>query len=113
MIKEAIRAYQKPPAAFFKILGDAYWRTGQYKEAVAAYRKFLHINPGSLSAHLGLAISYSLAGHEAEARTEVAEVLRIDPKYSLEVLQNKLWAPLKKEADKERIIKALRKAGLK
>ena len=111
-MQEAIRVNQKHPVWFFSYLGGAYWRTGQYKEAVAAYKKALHINPDYLPVHIGLAISYSLAGHEAEARTEVAEVLRIDPKYSLEVLRNELLVSLKNEADKQRLIKALRKAGL-
>jgi len=114
--KEAIRVFPKRPFFCFKILGDTYWRTGQYKEAIAAYKKALHIKPDYLPAHLGLAISYSLADNEAEARTEVAEVFRIDPKYSLEVVQKESMVNLKtamshNEADKQRVIKALRKAG--
>ncbi len=117
-MKEAIRGFQTPPVTLFKMLADAYWRTGQYKEAVAVYKKALHINPDYLPAHVGLAITYSLAGNDAEARPEVAEVLRIDPKYSLEVVQkessivNLKTAMSHNEADKQRVIEALRKAGL-
>lgn len=112
-MKEALRVVGTHPVWFFRALGGAYWRTGQYDEAITAYKKALDIDPDYLPAHKGLAISYSLAGHEAEARTEVAEIIRIDPKYSLEVLQKESLVSLKNEADKERIINAMRKAGLK
>mgnify|MGYP000070507695 CR=1 FL=1 len=50
-------------------------------------------------------------GREEEARAEADEVLRIGPKFSLEY-----WAktiPYKNQADKDRLIGTLRKAGLK
>ena len=48
---------------------------------------------------------------DAEARTEAAEVLRINPKFSLEVHKERV--PIKDLATLERHIAALRKAGLK
>jgi hypothetical protein len=50
------------------------------------------------------------AGRDEEARAEVAEVLRIHPKFSLEAAKR---VPYKKQADTERIVNAVRKAGLK
>jgi hypothetical protein len=53
--------------------------------------------------------AYCRQGEEAHA--EAAEVLKIDPEFSLEH-----WAkryPLKKKADTDRYVGALRKAGLK
>jgi len=50
-------------------------------------------------------------GREEEARSEAAEVLRINPQFSLEVL--KQTAPIKDPAVAERVFTALRKAGLK
>jgi len=58
-----------------------------------------------------LSATYSSMGREKEARTEAEEVLRIDPKFSLEH-----WAKaslLKNQSDLDRIVGALRKAGLK
>jgi len=46
-----------------------------------------------------------------EARAEAAEVLRLNPNYSLEVVRQR--SPLKDPAMLERHIAALRKAGLK
>jgi hypothetical protein len=64
-----------------------------------------------LSAHLTLAAVYSELGREAEAQAEAAEVLRINPKFSLEVHKERV--PIKDPAMLERHIAALRKAGLK
>jgi hypothetical protein len=60
-------------------------------------------------AHTGLAVTYALMGRENEARTEGAEVLRIDPKFSWE-----RWikgSPID-QSRKDRLSDALRKAGL-
>jgi adenylate cyclase len=64
-----------------------------------------------LGAHLTLAAVYSELGREAEARAEAAEVLRLNPHFSLEVLRQR--APIKDPAIRERYLAALRKAGLK
>jgi len=53
-----------------------------------------------------LTVIYSMSGREEEARAEAAEVLRINPKFSLEKFRTK-------GAGKDRFIGALRKAGLK
>ena len=52
-----------------------------------------------------------MAGQEQEARAAAAEVLKINPKFSLEQYAKTLY--FKNQADKERTIEALRKAGLK
>ncbi|MGH9426081.1 MAG: adenylate/guanylate cyclase domain-containing protein, partial [Terriglobia bacterium] len=64
-----------------------------------------------LGAHLTLAAVYGELGKEAEARAEAAEVLWLNPNFSLEV--HKQRAPIKDPAMLERHIAALRKAGLK
>jgi adenylate cyclase len=58
-----------------------------------------------------LAAVYSELGKDAEAHAEAAEVLRLNPKFSLEV--HKERTPIKDPATLERHIAALRKAGLK
>jgi adenylate cyclase len=67
-------------------LGAAYRQLGQYEEAVASYKRALQLyGPDHLFAHLGLAGTYAKMGREKEARAEAAEVLRIDPKFKLEL----------------------------
>ena len=67
--------------------------------------------PNFLGSHLHLAAIYSELGRETDAQAAAAEVLRINPKFSLEV--HKQRAPIKDSATLERQIAALRKAGLK
>jgi len=64
-----------------------------------------------LPAHLMLATVYSELGQAAEARAEAAEVLRLNPQFSLEVHRHEM--PIKDPAVLERHVTALRKAGLK
>jgi hypothetical protein len=67
--------------------------------------------PDHLLAHLGLANTYAVMDREKEARAEGAEVLRIDPKFSLERYIKGL--PFVDQSQKDRVADALRKAGLK
>jgi adenylate cyclase len=62
--------------------------------------------------HINLIASYSLADRMEDARAEAAQVLRINPKFSLQALAENGFYNFKK-ADKEGLINALRKAGLK
>lgn len=71
----------------------------------------LRTDAAPVGPHLNLAAAYSELGKEAEARAEIAEVLRLNPQFSLEV--HKERAPIKDPAMLERHIAALRKAGLK
>jgi hypothetical protein len=50
-------------------------------------------------------------GQEEEAHAEAAEVLKIDPEFSLERYAKTL--PFKNKADTDRYVGALRNAGLK
>ena len=107
-------AYGTGPPLCFLVLGDAYALMGRHEEAITAYKQVLSNKPGvadRLGAHLSLAVLYSELGKEAEARAEVAELLRLNPKFSLEV--HKQRVPIKDPAVLERHIAALRKAGLK
>jgi adenylate cyclase len=64
-----------------------------------------------LGTHLTLAAVYSELGKEAEAQAEAAEVLRLNPKFSLEVHKERV--PIKDPVMLEQHIAALRKAGLR
>jgi TolB-like protein/Tfp pilus assembly protein PilF len=92
-------------------VGTAYAVAGRYAEAVVPLQRFLSRNPYFLPAHLMLAAVYSELGQDAEARAEVAEVLRLNPNFSLEVHKQRM--PIKDPAVLERHLAALHKAGLK
>jgi len=83
------------------------WMAGRFEEAVLAYKRALQDAPDNVFAHLGLAGTYSLMGREKEARAEAAEVLRINPKFSLDDFAKIV------PKDQSEFTNALRKAGLK
>ena len=94
-----------------RLLGYAYFLAERYEEAIARAKKALTLNPNFMLAHVNLALCYAELGRLEEARAEVAEVLRINPHWSLEVVRR--VSPYKDPAVDERMIAALRKAGLK
>ena len=110
-IKKAIRLNPFPENIYFLYLGHAYMYEEMYDESISAYKKALRIQPNNLFTRLRLAAAYSLLGREDAAHAEAAEVLRINPKFSLERFAKTV--PFKNQADTEHLINALRKAGLK
>jgi adenylate cyclase len=93
-------------------MGTAYRLTGQYEEAVACYKKTLQLyGADHLTAHLFLASAYIYMGREKEAHAEAAEVMRIDPKFSVESYARR--APVKDQKALDDFVSALRKVGLK
>lgn len=91
--------------------GVAYALARRDEEAVASLKQFLIRYPDILEAHLTLAAVYSELGKDTEARAEVAEVLRLNPQFSLAIHKERV--PIKDPTMLERHIAALRKAGLK
>jgi TolB-like protein/Flp pilus assembly protein TadD len=92
-------------------VGAAYATAGRPEEAIAPLQRYISRYPNILGAHLTLAAVYSELGQAAEAQKEAAEVLRLNPKFSLEVHKQRM--PIKDPAVLERHIETLRKAGLK
>jgi tetratricopeptide (TPR) repeat protein len=116
---EAIAAFQKvlrlnpvkPPSMCLSNLATSYRLMGNYEEAVRFYKRLLQDQPDHLPGNLNLTATYSAMGRAEDARAQAAEVLRINPKFSLE-----RWAKTlryKNPDDLERTVDALRKAGLK
>jgi adenylate cyclase len=102
--KIAIRLNPIPPGYYFWSLGLSYGATGQYDQGIAWCQKAIHMEPDSLLARIMMTAVYSWSGRDEEARAEAAEVLRINPDFSLEKFAKKAGPKL---------VSALRKAGLK
>jgi adenylate cyclase len=105
--KKAIRLNPIPPNLYLYSLGLSYAYTGQYDEAITWCEKAVRQAPDSLYAHIMMTVVYSLSGRDDEARAEAAEVLRIQPKFSIKKSR------YKRETDRKRFNGALHKAGLK
>jgi adenylate cyclase len=109
--KKALRLDPIPKNNLFWSLGLSYAYMGQSKEAIKWCEKAVRNDPNSFMAHLMMTVVYSLSGRDEEARSEAAEALRINPKFSVEKFERA--AKTKNKMEKERFIGALRKAGLK
>ena len=110
-LNKTIRLDPMGPAYYFPWLGHAYRGLGQYEAAIAEYKKALNRQPDNLFAHICLAATYSLAGHEQIARDEAAAVLRIDPDFSIKIFK-KFILTYKDQDYRDNMVDALRKAGL-
>ena len=109
-IQNAIRLNPLPPASYFFNLAVAYRDSGQYEKAIDTAKKALQREPNTQFAYIHMAISYIRLGQEKEARAAAAEILRINPKFSLERYAKILPFP---QPVTDLVIEDLRKAGLK
>ena len=108
--KKAMRLNPIPPNMYLWSLGVSYWGIGQYEEAIPWGEKAVRQEPNSLLARVWMAVIYVSSGREEEARAEAAEVLRIQPKFTLKGFEKRLT--YKRKEDREKFLDALRKAGL-
>jgi adenylate cyclase len=111
LFEKAIRLNPNGPTWYFLNFGHSYRMIGQYQEAITQYKKSLRVAPNNISTHISLAATYSLSGRDEEAHAEAEEVLRINSKFSVEYYGKTLW--FKNQAQLDRYIDAMRKAGLK
>jgi TolB-like protein/Tfp pilus assembly protein PilF len=109
-LQHAIRLNPLAPAVYFNNLAVAYRDAGQYEKAIEEAKKALQRERNTQFPYIHMAISYVRLGREEEARAAAAEILRINPKFSLERYAKML--PFTQPVA-VRIVEDLRKAGLK
>jgi adenylate cyclase len=110
IFKKSIRLSPIPSVNNLFSLCVAYRDSGLYEEGITTAKKAVELEPDSLYAHTCLASCYALLGQNDKAKIEAAEVMRIDPKFS--VVNIKKQAPYRDPADTELLIRSLRMAGL-
>ncbi|MCH8112221.1 MAG: adenylate/guanylate cyclase domain-containing protein [Proteobacteria bacterium] len=115
--KEAIRLVQTAmrldpfyPAWYEFYLGDALFETGRYEEAIVALKRGAERNPNYPPFPLTIAASHAMLGRDEEARSAVAEVLRINPRFTLKAFV--AHVPFNSNAVRDHHLTAFRKAGL-
>jgi adenylate cyclase len=92
------------------IVASAYFVAGQYEKAVAWSEKSLLGDPNFSAATRIAAASLALCDRLEEARTAVLRVRQVDPTLRISNLDFRL--PWRRPADRARLVKGLRKAGL-
>ncbi len=106
----AFRLSPRPLPIWQMNLAWGYTAMGQYEEAIKILKGVVEKQRDQVRAHMGLAEAYVLSGRQDDARKEAAEVLRIDPTFSVEGTYSNM--PFKDQAEVNRRKEALRKAGL-
>ena len=114
LIKKAMRLNPIYPPHYSRILGANLFLVGRYDEAVKESNKAIELNQKFggpvLLDHLYLSAGYMELGKEQEGRNHAAEVMRINPKFTLGNFRKVLV--YKDPAHAERFLSALRNAGL-
>jgi adenylate cyclase len=81
--EQAIKLDPFPTALEFRNLALTYSRVGRYDDAIAVYKKALHMNPNDWAVHYGLVEAYAKLNRKEEARMAAEELLRVRPNFSL------------------------------
>ena len=108
---KAFRLSPHPPPMWSVMLAWTYSAMGQHEEAIRILKRIAEKQPDLPVAHSMLVGEYWYNGREDDARKEAAEVLRIDPTFSIERSFSNL--PFKDQTPLRRGKEALYKAGLK
>jgi len=85
--------------------------SGNMRRRCPLSREWATRTPNFRAPHVLLAATHAQLGNIEQARAEAAEVLRIEPKYTIEGTQARL-TPFKRPEDAEHLFDGLRKAGL-
>jgi adenylate cyclase len=93
------------------ILGAAHYMLKQYAQATRVLRQCVSRAPNHGSAHVWLAATCARLRQLEDARTEVAEVLRLQPNFTIAGTTRKILA-FKRLKDDKHFFDGLRKAGL-
>jgi adenylate cyclase len=109
LVERAIRLCPIYPAWYLVPLCRAYWVMERFEDAIDVARSAIERNPNLSYAHVLLAIVYADMGRENEAQRVAADVLRVEPKFTISA-----WAKGRgyNSALVAREAAALRKAGL-
>jgi len=92
------------------LTGSANYMLGRYAEAVVLLTEWTSRHPNLQVPHLWLASAHAQLGEIEAARAEAAEVLRINPGFTIE--QWKSFVVYKYPKDIEHRVEGMRKAGL-
>jgi adenylate cyclase len=108
--KKSIRLNPIPPSNLFWSLGLSYANIEQYDEAIKWCEKAVHKEPNDLLGRVMMTVVYSWSGQDEKAHAEAAEVLRIQPKFTIGKFKKKVT--YKNKSDAEKFLGALRKADI-
>jgi len=81
--KKGIRLNPIPPGYYYLYLGMAYLDSGRYEESIEPFKKAIDRSPNNIFSHAALVFVYNKLAREEDARKAAAEILRINPEFSI------------------------------
>lgn len=106
--KKAFQLNPIPPNYYHVQLGETYFFLKRHAEAIKEFNKAINIEPNDIFAHLNLVSAYAKVGKFEKSRTEISEVYRLDPNFSLDDIDH----PHVNEKFAKYYLYTLREAGL-
>jgi adenylate cyclase len=107
-LEMAVRMNPIPPAFYYMHIGSAHLNLRNYEEAVSALKKALALTPRNEFARGFLMVAYVETGRMEEARAELQEYLKTNPKPTPPEEFRKR-SPWKDEEVTQRVVDAMRK----
>ncbi len=98
------------PSWYVWVAAHACRLLGRHEEAVVLHQRAINQTPEWIIPRIGLTACYAAMGRLKDARAQAAEVLRIDPRYSIGRFATALT--YKKPEHAQHFLDALREAGL-
>ncbi len=83
LAQKAMRFSPLHPSWYLGVAAHAYRLLVRYEEAVVLYQRSINQTPEYISPHIGLTACYAAMGRLEDARAQAAQVLRLDPKFSV------------------------------
>ena len=112
LLNKAIRLDPYYPPDYLAWLGHSYFDLGEYEEAIRVLDEGVAQQPDYLPFHLFLAQSYATLDRQEEAKSQVAEVLRLNPAFTVSKYEAYMSLSIKNFKYLEPDLVAQRKAGI-
>jgi TolB-like protein len=109
-MQRAMRLNPRTPAIYLLVLGSIHYALGNPSQAVELLQTGAEISPAFQRLRVWLAAAYAASGDAERAAWEIAEVLAINPAFSLKLVETAF--PSLDPLYRDRFINDLRKAGM-
>lgn len=110
VLQQAIRLDPFHPPNYLERLADAYAGVSDYSRCIEVAERGIALDPNYVGLHVSRTGCYAALGRLEEAKTAAAEILRTNPRFTLNAFKS--YAPFSSEHDRERRVKFLRVAGV-
>jgi len=109
-MEQAVDLNPRVPATYQLVEGALHYAMGETSEAIRVLERAVGNNPNYQLVRVYLAAAYAAAGELEQASWQVAEVLTLNPGFSLDDVER--GAPIRDPDYKERFLRDLQRAGL-